>query len=60
MQFDFDHWANSTLLGDQPAVSFDEAADQAAWLWLERVEWVATPQLFFAMRELIREQMLGG
>jgi hypothetical protein len=40
--------------------SEEEVIEDAAWKWLERCGWVATPMLLFAMKDLIREQMLGG
>jgi hypothetical protein len=42
------------------AFSQEEVAEEAAWRWLERSGYVPTPQLLFAMKQLIREQMLGG
>lgn len=59
MHFDFDTWATE-MCGERPDLSFDEAAEEAAWNWLARESWVPVPELFFAMKEVIREQMLGG
>jgi hypothetical protein len=57
MRFDFD-----TLLdGRQSHISpQDDIALDAAWVVIERMGWVPTPQLLFALKEQIREQMLGG
>lgn len=57
MPFDLD-----TLLEPRHrwAASDEDVIEEAAWLWLERAGWVATPELFFAMKTLIREQMAGG
>lgn len=59
MHFDFD-----TLLdpdyGPGVIISADEAAEEAAWLWLMSTDWVPVPCLFFAMKQVVREQMAGG
>lgn len=41
-------------------LSQDEAAEDAAWNWIQECGWVPTPELLFAMKELIRQQMMGG
>lgn len=55
-RFDF----TSLLDKPVPPRSANEWAEEAAWLWLEREDWVPTPELFFAMKQVIQEQMAGG
>lgn len=41
-------------------MSLAEVSTEAAWLEIERRGWVPTPQLLFALKEVIEEEMLGG
>jgi hypothetical protein len=48
------------LITEQFFVAQEEMAEEAAWRCIERSGWVPTPALLFAIKEVIREQMLGG
>ena len=60
MHFDFDDWAKEATSGIRKPRPMADIAEDSAWLWLEQVPWVPTPELFFAMKELILDQMKGG
>jgi hypothetical protein len=59
MHFDFDTLLdpNSHYLGPTDAGS---TAEDAAWLVIETYGWVPIPQLLFALKQQILEQMAGG
>ena len=48
------------MYGVDWAMSSDEVAEEAAWLRISQMGWPVTPELLFAMKQLIREQMAGG
>lgn len=60
MHFDFDDWSDKVQLGIRPARSANEVAEEAAWIAIEESPWCPTPQLFFALKEVILDQMKGG
>ena len=57
MHFDFDRLLDTDdYLED---ASLEEVIEEAAWDWLSTVPWVATPELLFAMKAVLRQRALG-
>ena len=60
MHFDFDDWAKAATLGIRPPRASEQIAEDSAWLVIEINGWVPIPQLLFALKEQIMEQIAGG
>lgn len=60
MHFDLYEWIHDPFFSAQMPMSDQDIIEEATWNWMHREDWVPTPALFFAMKQVIREQMMGG